>query len=228
MINGLVHLLVSVFFLSIAYSVLIMTGYYTHTIISVSRILYIGAICIYLLVTALWKRAYRVSADTRTDVIVRKSQLGVVVFILVLVLILVFITKKENNPIVTYTAFGIFFLAALIAAYGVSNFVKYYYCVKYNIRCDTWGNEKSVLLFQVTNLPKNDPVMLIFGVFMKLVKLSAVCVCVLLCGIKLLFAVWDAVYVIQEMEYYSDKSNFVSVTATCVNFGAYSHDQYQL
>lgn len=50
-----------------------------------------------------------------------------------------------------------------------------------------------------------------------------ICVCVLLCLVIALLTIWNEGYRIQEKEYYSDKSNFVSVTATCDELGINPH-----
>lgn len=46
--------------------------------------------------------------------------------------------------------------------------------------------------------------------------LKSVVLCALLCIFTTSCMVWDLGFRIQEKEYYSDKSNFVSVSATCV------------
>ena len=64
---------------------------------------------------------------------------------------------------------------------------------------------------------------------MKFVKcFICVALCILLCIFNTSCAIWELGYRIQEKEYYSDKNNFVSVTAVCVEVSTNEHipDRY--
>ena len=63
--------------------------------------------------------------------------------------------------------------------------------------------------------------------FFRIVAFGILCVICLSCT---LCAIWEGCYRIQEKKYYSDKNNFVSVTAVCVEIDTYSHypDRYYL
>lgn len=48
-----------------------------------------------------------------------------------------------KNEVVVYIVFAILVFVSLIFSLGYSNFVKYFYCVKYKITCDRCGNTSS-------------------------------------------------------------------------------------
>ena len=63
---------------------------------------------------------------------------------------------------------------------------------------------------------------LLCKVFAGILIFFVICVCAFLCLIKVSLSIWEGVYRIQEKKYYSDKSNFVSVTAKCGEIGVNS------
>ena len=59
---------------------------------------------------------------------------------------------------------------------------------------------------------------------MKVLKLIVTFILLLTCSLLLLGCIFLGLsYEAKEKEYYSDKSNFVTVTAVCINSGYYSH-----
>ncbi len=63
---------------------------------------------------------------------------------------------------------------------------------------------------------------LLCKVFAGILIFFVMCVCAFLCLIKVSLAIWEEGYRIQEKKYYSDKSNFESVTAKCGKLGVNS------
>ncbi len=53
--------------------------------------------------------------------------------------------------------------------------------------------------------------------------LSCVVFCILVCAFNTSCFMWNLGYEVQEKEYYSDKDNFVSVTATCIEISTNEH-----
>ena len=59
---------------------------------------------------------------------------------------------------------------------------------------------------------------------MRLIKiLTCFIMCILVCVCNISCSIWNLGYEIQEKEYYSNKANFVSVTAVCVEISTNEH-----
>lgn len=56
---------------------------------------------------------------------------------------IIFKTFYFDNQVAVYICYTIFLLVSFLFLLGCSNYIKYYYCIKYEVLCDKNGNENS-------------------------------------------------------------------------------------
>ena len=56
---------------------------------------------------------------------------------------IIFKTFNFENQVAVYIFYAIFVVISLLFSFGYSNYIKYYYCIKYKIFCDEFGNSYS-------------------------------------------------------------------------------------
>ncbi len=56
---------------------------------------------------------------------------------------IVFKTFDFDNQVAVYISYTIFVLVSFLFSLGYSNYIKYYYCIKYKVLCDEFGNAHS-------------------------------------------------------------------------------------
>lgn len=146
--DGIIDVLLSSLFLTSAYIVLFATKCNTVVVTYGTLISYLIFVVLHVVLTIINSRSDKYRNSQRS--ILQKKYLlfigslipvsGIVGIIVAKVIFGVF---DFENQIAVYVVFGEFTFVSFLFSLGCSNFIKYFYCIKYKITCDKFGNTTS-------------------------------------------------------------------------------------
>lgn len=154
--DGIVTMLLSILFLTTGYTILCATECDTTFVKYGTLLLYAAYVLLIVLLTI-----HRARSDKTQKRKQPKEKLAFfsalvpvsgVVGILAAKIFFQVLDFENKNQIAAYVVFIACIIISLLFAMGSFNFVKYYYCMKYHIRCDAEGKDWSPML-----LPTSSP-----------------------------------------------------------------------
>lgn len=145
--EGIINTLLSLLFLSSAFIILFSTGCDSAGLTCATLISYLLFTTLILVYNICYSRS---DAFQSPDNVIRKKSLiflGTLIpfsgTIGMIIAKIIFKTFDFNNQVATYICYTILVLVSFLFSFGYSNYLKYYYCVKYKIYCDSDGIENS-------------------------------------------------------------------------------------
>lgn len=145
--EGIVDTLLSLLFLSSAFIILFSTGCGSSGLTYATLISYLLFTMLIIVCNICYSKS---DAFQSPDNVIRKKSLiflGILIpfsgTIGMIIAKIIFKTFDFNNQVATYICYTILVLVSFLFSVGYSNYLKYYYCIKFKVLCDGDGNDNS-------------------------------------------------------------------------------------
>lgn len=153
--EGIVATLLSLLFLSSAYIILFTTKCNTPALTYGTLISYLIFVMMLLISTICFSKSNIFQSDRNASLKKHHIFLGSLIPLSgvfgTIIAKIAFKTFDFENQVAVYLLYAIFVIVSLLFSFGYSNYVKYYYCIKYKVFCDEFGNALSPDLENMNN-----------------------------------------------------------------------------
>ncbi len=159
--EGIIDTLLSLLFLSSAFIILFSTGYGSPELVFGTLVSYLIFATAVLGYTVCYSKSDIFLTPVNVSPKKHLLALGALIpfsgIVGMVIAKIIFRTFNFENHVAVYVFFTIFVVVSLFFSFGYSNYIKYYYCIKYKIFCDEFGNSNSPELESKKNIsvPKN-------------------------------------------------------------------------